>query len=109
MGTQREWTESQVNEVWEQGTPVEELDADVFRMDAAGALIRRDAYGNRRNRFGWEIDEIVRPADGSTGTALRPLFCKNILAREERTVPRKFFRYHSALELNVSHFFMNDI
>ena len=27
----------------------------------------------------------------------------------EQTVPRKFFRYHSALELNVSHFFMNDI
>ena len=35
MGTQREWTESQVNEARGTGTPVEELDADVFRMDAA--------------------------------------------------------------------------
>ena len=51
---------------------------------------------------------IVRPAD-LNGTASGPLFWKNILAREELTVPRKFFRYHSALELNVSHFFMNDI
>ena len=99
MNIQKQWTERQIQDAWELGTSPEGMDDELFRVDAAGALMRRDAYG-KRNRFGWEIDE-----PGGT----RPLFWKNALARGEQAVPRKFFRYHGTLELNVSHFFADDI
>lgn len=102
-----EWSEQEKEAIWEKGTPVESLDPDEYRMDAAGALIRRDAC-NQKHRFGWRIDGIV-PANGDVDLALlRPLFWKNHEARRQEA-PRKFYRYQSALELNVNHFIADDI
>lgn len=93
--------------VWEKGNTIDALDPDEYRMDAAGALIRRDAYG-KKHRFGWRIDGIL-PASGEADIELlRPLFWKNHEARHQ-DAPRKFYRYQSALELNVNHFMADDI
>lgn len=107
LSAPEQWTEQQKDAVWEKGYAVEELNPDDYRMDAAGALIQRDAYG-QKHRFGWRIDGIV-PASGEVDLSLlRPLFWKNHEARRQET-PRKFYRYQSALELNVNHFLADDI
>ena len=101
------WSEQEKDVIWEKGSAVESLDPDEYRMDAAGALIRRDAY-NQKHRFGWRIDGIV-PTNGEVDLSLlRPLFWKDHEARQQEA-PRKFYRYQSALELNVNHFMADDI
>lgn len=108
MSGQEQWSPEVQEAVWEKGSPVEALDPDEYRMDAAGALMQRDAYG-KKHRFGWFIDEIAPKEGEETDVSLlRPLFWKNRAARQELP-PRKFYRYQSALELNVNHFFAPDI
>lgn len=94
------WSESQIEAVWDRAAEAEGFDADTFRYDAAGALIQRDAYG-LKHRFGWQIDRI--------GESERALFWKNAQARMAESPEKKFFRYTKPLELNVRHFFAEDI
>lgn len=46
-----------IEAVWKKGRKIEGKDPDVYRLDAAGAIIKKD---NRRvnTQFGWEIDHI---------------------------------------------------
>lgn len=63
--------------VWQKGYIVPGLDSSRFRMDACGALIARDKYGDRsaESNNGWEIDHITPKAVGGSDavTNLRPL------------------------------------
>lgn len=55
------FTEKQINDVWEKGSVIPDKDPDVYRKDAAGAIIKKD---NRKvnTQFGWEIDHIYPKA-----------------------------------------------
>ena len=100
------WTEEELDDIWEQGLPAEGFDDELFRMDAAGALMERSAFG-KKHRYGWLVDSPAHE-DEKNLSALRPLFWKNHAARLDEA-PRKFFRYHAALDLNVNHFHQDDI
>ncbi len=102
MESREVWTEAEQDGVWETGEEIEGMDPELFRKDAAGALMQRDAYG-MKHRFGWEIDASAEKS------AARPLFWKNAQARREPAGPRKFFRYQPTFGLNVKHFFADDV
>jgi hypothetical protein len=52
------FTEEMINRVWQDATPVQGYDPDLFRKDCCGAWIVRNAYGNIDSIYGWEIDHV---------------------------------------------------
>ncbi len=69
-----------VEDVWQKG----EHFNDNFKKDQCGALIKKDAYGNRQSKYGWEIDHIKPQSEGGTDVLsnLRPLHWKNNVSRQ---------------------------
>lgn len=60
MATQRRtFREDEIEYAWNQAHAVDGLNPDEIRMDYAGALIMRHAYGDRTSSFGWEVDHII--------------------------------------------------
>ena len=61
--------------VWQKGQTVPGLDPSQYRVDDCGNLIRRNDYGNRESRLGWEGDHIIMRSKGGPTTCqnLRPL------------------------------------
>ena len=51
------FTKEQLEEIWRKGREVEGKNPDVYRMDAAGAIIKKD---DRRveSEYGWEVDHV---------------------------------------------------
>lgn len=70
------WTNEQIQDVWEKGTIVKNYDKDKDRQDQCGAWIKRDEYGNRNSSYGWEIDHIS-PGGADILSNLRPLQWQN--------------------------------
>lgn len=70
------WTEADIQAVWEKGTVVPNFDKNVARKDECGAWMERKQYGNRDSSFGWEIDHIS-PGGADTLSNLRPLQWQN--------------------------------
>lgn len=77
------WTEEEIQNVWEKGTVESGYDKDKFRKDLCGAWIVRDKHGDRDNISGWEIDHITAVSkDGTDNLSnLRPLQWENNAAR----------------------------
>ena len=86
MATERRnFTDEEINKVWEKATKQPNNNPDVFRKDYAGAWIRRDDYGKRDKPYGWEIDHI-RPASKGGDDVIsnaRPLHWKNNASRQD--------------------------
>lgn len=70
------WTDEEIQEVWEKGTTVKNYDKDKYRKDQCGAWIKRVEYGNRKSSYGWEIDHIS-PGGSDSISNLRPLQWEN--------------------------------
>lgn len=57
MATERrEFTKAEIDFVWSIAKVAIGADKDKWRKDYAGAWICRDAYGDIKSEFGWEID-----------------------------------------------------
>ena len=72
-----------IDAVWEKATISSDNDKNVFRKDMCGAWIKKEKYGNRDHRYGWEIDHIKPKAnDGDDNLSnLRPLHWMNNASR----------------------------
>lgn len=73
------YTEEQIEQVWQKARIVANNNPNVFRQDYAGAWIRRDQYGNRNAKYGWEIDHCLPESQGGTDdlSNLYPLHWQN--------------------------------
>lgn len=68
------WTNSQVQDVWDKGSPIRGKNPNLYRKDAHGNEIYRAAYG-RDGPMGWEVDHIKPRLKGGLNSLenLQPL------------------------------------
>lgn len=76
------WTDKDINAVWQKGTPVAGNDPNQWRHDPCKAWMSRQAYGNRDSQYGWEIDHI-NPNGGDGLANLQPLHWANNAAKSD--------------------------
>lgn len=64
-----------LNQIWQKASPLPNSDADMWRKDDYGRMIKYTDYGKRDSEYGWEVDHIQRVADGGLDilSNLRPL------------------------------------
>jgi hypothetical protein len=77
------FTEEKIEEIWEKGTIITNNEPEKFRKDQCGAWIARNQYGNRKSKYGWEIDHITPQSKGGgdENSNLRPLQWQNNMAK----------------------------
>lgn len=99
-----DYTEDQLDKIWEQGRSVEGLDPTIYRTDVVGGLMKRTLYGKEGN-LGWEVDHIYSKKKLKTlgvpenrwddMVNLRPMNAKNNVAKGE-----DYPRYNVAVQYN---------
>lgn len=74
-----EFSDEQIEQVWQKAKVTANNNPDVFRQDYAGAWIRRDQYGKRYEKYGWEIDHCLPESMGGSNhiSNLYPLHWRN--------------------------------
>lgn len=74
-----QWTHEEKSAVWHKATLVEGQDKNAWRKDQCGAWISWAQHGNRKSKYGWEIDHITPLSKGGTNAIgnLRPLQWEN--------------------------------
>ncbi|MBL4746238.1 MAG: HNH endonuclease [Flavobacteriaceae bacterium] len=76
----------EISQVWAKAKHVgEKNELNGFRKDKCGAWIKLSAYGDRDNKFGWEVDHITPVAKGGSDVLnnLSPLHWKNNAAKSD--------------------------
>ena len=79
------FTDEKIEEIWKKGTIVSGNKPNEFRKDQCGAWIARNQYGNRKSKYGWEIDHITPQSNngGDENSNLRPLQWQNNMAKSD--------------------------
>lgn len=53
-----QFTDEQINEIWNKGLQDPKFNPNLVRKDACGAWMIRGRYNDRKSPFGWEVDHI---------------------------------------------------
>lgn len=79
-----DYTDYELQRIWEKATIVSGNDPNVWRKDQCGAWIGRAFYGNRKSEYGWECDHIKPESLGGSDHLynIRSLQWKNNAARQ---------------------------
>ncbi|MBD5437297.1 MAG: HNH endonuclease [Treponema sp.] len=74
-----------IDSIWNKGISVDGYDETRIRKDCCGAWIVKDAYGNRDDDFGWEIDHVYPKSLGGDDDHdnLRPMNCHNNKSKQD--------------------------
>jgi hypothetical protein len=71
-----EYTENQIQAIWEKARGIPDWDTTQWRKDQCGAWIQRQQYNNQHSDFGWLIQN-VSPGGSHAQENLQPFHCKN--------------------------------
>ncbi len=79
-----DFSNKQIQDVWNKGTVVDNFNSTKYRKDIAGAWMRRDQYG-KEGDFGWTIDHVYPESDGGDENLvnLRPMHWQNNLSKSD--------------------------
>lgn len=74
-----DFSDELIEQVWQKARIVQNNNPDIFRQDYAGAWIRRDLYGKRDTKYGWEVDHCKPTSKGGSNDLgnLYPLHWRN--------------------------------
>lgn len=64
------FSDQMIEQVWQKGQIVQDVDPAIWRKDFAGAWINRACYGQTETKFGWEIDHLKPLSQGGTDDIL---------------------------------------
>ena len=79
----RTWSDPIKKAIWEKGEEIPEYSSEIWRLDKYSALMKWSDFGDRKSKYGWEIDHIkpvLHSGDDSIDN-LQPLNWKNNAAK----------------------------
>ena len=79
-------TQKTIDAVWEKRAGKGNAKPNTYCTDIKGNRIKYDDYGNRKSKYGWEIDHIKTEKDGGGDelSNLRPLQWEANVARNKK-------------------------
>jgi hypothetical protein len=82
---QKNYSDEELSSIWAKGDPVSGYNSSEFRQDECTAWMKRDEYGNRNSKLGWEVDHItpVSNGGGENLSNLRPLQWENNVSKSD--------------------------
>lgn len=97
------YTETMIQSVWNKGITVPTYDPSNYRKDKCGAWMDRNKYGNRKSKYGWEIDHIIPDSQNGSDELnnLQPLQWENNAKKGDSQILKCAVRSNGNQNINI--------